>query len=355
MYKIIILLFILVLLSLFFVNIRAVENFYSNKINYLDRDESKQKIDEVTTFNLYTKLDRKYRNIESDKSLKSHYKSKLEDWTSTEKQLLKWILDDMKTRIDKNYRFIFSGINISKYRNSVENGFPHTNSDTIFLTSNFVNQLLPFYNIKDTDGAIRLVGSIIIHECIHIWQRKEPKFFDELYKSWKFKLVKKINNYNKLSKRSRYNPDGLELKWVFNDKIIPIAVYRDDASHIGDVDLIGIYCEKMAGEYSIPVFPKTEYLLNIEEFTNMFGYLGSNIYHPNELSAELISKHIVDLIFDETTYSSPALDKYKKLFKNKISKNKDLDSIVGEDESYEDESYEDESYEDESYVDEIQE
>ena len=111
----------------------------------------------------------------------------------------------------------------------------------------------------------------------------------------------------------------------------------------------------MAGEYSIPVFPKTEYLLNIEEFTNMFGYLGSNIYHPNELSAELISKHIVDLIFDETTYSSPALDKYKKLFKNKISKNKDLDSIVGEDESYEDESYEDESYEDESYVDEIQE
>ena len=342
MNKIIILLFILVLLSLFFFNIRSVEKFFSNKINYLDSDESKKKIDDITTFNLYTKLDRKYRNIDSDKSLKSHYKSKLEDWTSTEKQLLKWILDDMKTRIDKNYRFIFSGINISKYRNSVENGFPHTNSDTIFLTSNFVNQLLPFYNIKDTNGAIRLIGSIIIHECIHIWQRKEPTFFDELYDLWNFKFVNKIHNYNKLSKRSRYNPDGLELKWVFNDKIIPIAVYRDDAKHIGDVDLIGIYCEKIGGEYSIPVFPKTEYLSDIDEFTNMFGYLGSNIYHPNELSAELISKHIVDLIFNETTYSSPALDKYKKLFKNKDSYKKDLDNIVfeGTDESYEDESYE---------------
>ena len=89
----------------------------------------------------------------------------------------------------------------------------------------------------------------------------------------------------------------------------------DDAITIGDVTLIGVYCEKLNGKPTIPPLPKTEFLFNIKDFTAMFGRIGSNNYHPNELSAEIISIFLIDdMLNKKTKYASLALHKYKTVF-----------------------------------------
>ena len=325
MNKIIILLFLLVVCVLLFLSNKKtviLTELFSNNVNFkfMNIKEASNVIRNIDTFNNYTVFDKKLRGIKHKEDIPQHYINKLEDWSGSEKQLVTWLNDALIDKTPDDYKFIYNNVNFAKFHNDVENGFPHTNGDTIFVSSKFVSNILPFFNENNINKAIDVIGSVIIHECIHIWQRRDPEFFNNLYKSWNFAQYNTIYNLNKIRKKSRYNPDGVKINWIFRcDKekrdILPMAVYRDDALTIGDVNLIGVYCEKLNGFPIIPPLPKTEYLFNIKDFTTMFGEIGSNNYHPNELSAEIISIFLIDdMLNKKTKYASLALQKYKTEF-----------------------------------------
>ena len=304
MNKIIILLFFLVLLLLIYnklLNKNSIVNeFFSMtktpKYNFLDKANAHKIIDKIDTFSKYNKLDFSLRNLRNDVDLANHYKSKLTDWNKMEIQVISWLLDIIISRIPDNYKFLFYDIGIAKYENDVDSGFPHTNKDCIFITNRIANQVLNMYNSNSIDIALNGTGSMIIHECIHIWQRRKPQFFYDLYKFWGFTYEKKIYNFERYEKKSRYNPDGVDLRWVFNldvddgctdcgkietksnNAIIPAALYRDDAKTIADVNSVGIYLEKLGNTYIVPPFAKSEHLHNIKEFTEMFGNIINNNY-----------------------------------------------------------------------------
>ena len=325
MNKIILLLFLLVAFILLFLSQKKHDfftSYFSNNknIKLINKNEASNVIRSINTFNMYTKYDKKLRGIGVDEDIPTHYINKLEDWTDREKQVMNWLISSLIEKTPEEYKFIYKDVKLAKFQNGVENGFPHTNADTIFVTNTFVSNILPYFNENNINKALDNIGSVIIHECVHIWQRREAEFFDSLYKSWNFTKGDTIYNFNKINKKSRYNPDGVNINWIFrcdtDDRdILPMAVYRDDAVTIGEVNLIGVYCEKLNGHPIIPPLPKTEYLFNIVDFTNMFGKIGSNNYHPNELSAEIISIFLIDnMLNKKTTYASLALQKYKTEF-----------------------------------------
>ena len=325
MNKIIILVFVCVLLILLFLNIITIRETFSSdtrRFIFIDRYEAHAIIDSVSTFDRYNKLDLKLRNIENGSNIKTHYKKYLLDWQIHDKKIMYWLLEIVRQQIPEQYWFLFSNIKIAKFSDGIENDFPHTNKDTIFITNKFIEAILSYYNKKDYEGAIKQIGLVLIHECIHIWQRRDPDFFIELYKLWGFRYYKRCYNFKKIKHNSRYNPDGVELTWIYTspDKsitIIPGALYKNTAKTIGDVNLVGIRCEWIGNNPAIPPIYKLEFLKDIKLFNDEFGGLQPNNYHPNEIAAEMISTHIIDLMYHlphEERHSSISLQKYKTFF-----------------------------------------
>jgi hypothetical protein len=291
MIKILILILILIII-IYLVSIYK-ESFNDKNIIYL-KTSNVCSILKNLNYN-YNSLDVKLRDIpfEYHNDIYKFYCDHLLDFTELDKTLLGWVIDDMKSKLPKNLLFIFDTIKFAKFRNNVDNGYPHTNYDVIFITESFISDLLGYYNNNDINGAIENIGAVIIHECVHVLQRKHPKSFNELYtKYWKFIKVNKIHNSAELNKRIRYNPDGPDTNWIFSFKgkhIYILSIYDEDAANIGHVKMIGVYVEKNNENCIIPNDAEIMPLNSINEFTEYFEHLYGNHYHPNEISAELLS------------------------------------------------------------------
>lgn len=328
MNKIIILFCLLVILVFIYINLpRISEGFKSNKVKLelIDSEKASEIIRDIKTFNKYNRLDKELRNIKKNDNIYAYYINNLANWNNTEVELLNWLKKGLIEKTPKKYQFLFDNVFVAKYNNNIEMGFPHTHGNTIFLTSLFVKEILPFFTNNNIDDCIKRVGSVLIHEAVHIWQRRDKQFFMDLYNSWNFKYYSKIYNFSKLSKKNRYNPDGVNLKWGWkytdsSNEIIPMAVYSRGATNISHVNLIGVRLEKIG---SIPVIPPIldfKRLSNIPEFIDFFGDIVGNNYHPNELSAEIISRIITKEILgdkynnDNDTLNTDAVKEFKQLF-----------------------------------------
>jgi len=300
MNKIIILVFLLVVLSLVYLNFKKIsDNFESNslKLELIDSKKASEVIRNVKSFNKYNSLDKSLRKISRNKNIYSHYIKNLVNWNNTDIKLFSWLREGLLSMTPKKYQFLYDDVLVAKYKDDIEMGFPHTHDNTIFLTSLFIREILPFFTNNDIEGCIKRVGSVIIHETIHIWQRRDPNFFLDLYESWNFTKYNKIYNFSKLRNKNRYNPDGVSLYWGWklpntDIEIVPMAVYSKGASNISHVNLIGIRLEKVGRIPIIPPILDFTNLRDISEYQLLFGNLGGNDYHPNELSAEIISRII---------------------------------------------------------------
>ena len=327
--KIIILIFLFVLCLLCYMNLNKInEGFFDNKkFILIDSNKSSKVIYDISTFGLYNNLDKKLRGIKNNDNITSHYINNLDNWTKFETQIMMWLCKGIEDKIPTEYEFIIKNIQIAKFKNGVEMDFPHTNGNTIFLSEKFIQMITPYFNENDLDRCIKNIGSVIIHETIHIWQRRDPNFFNKLYERWNFKHYEKIINSSKFKNVNRYNPDGLDLNWCFNDtknnnEYLLLSIYKDEATNISHVNLIGIEVEKLGLYPIIPPIPNINNLNDISEFISFFGDIGTNNYHPNELSAEIISEHIINkmnLSSNNNNEIYPAEVVYVSLFKSEYN------------------------------------
>lgn len=325
MNKIIILLFLLVILCFIYINFNKLsESFESSKTKFeiTTVKRASETIRNIDTYHKFNKLDKKLRDISKRSNIHQHYISNLSEWTEYEKVLLNWMKQKLISSLPDNYQFLFEDVYIAKFNDDIEMGFPHTIDDTIFLTGKFVKRCISYYNKNNTKDFISQIGSILIHEAVHIWQRRDKEFFNKLYNKWHFTKYKKIYNFERLMKKNRYNPDGVEIMWGWkhpkaDNEIIPLAVYVNSASDISHVNLIGVRLERLGNIPVIPPILDFDNLKDIKLFTKFFGNLGGNNYHPNELSAEIISRIVTkEILKDESNLdnSSKAAEIYKKLF-----------------------------------------
>jgi len=321
MNKIIILIIIMVFFVLVYLNLNKLLNLSelfsgscNNKLTLINKDKSAKVIYTINTFNKYNKFDKILRNIGDKDNITYHYISNLDDWTNYESKIMKWLTDGLLEAILPKYIPLFCNTYIAKYKDGIEVDFPHTNMNTIFVTGRFINLITKYYNNNDLYGCISDVGSVITHELVHIWQRRDVDFFNKLYENWGFKYYPKIYNTTNLEDTNRYNPDGVTLNWVFTcpkskDLILPMAIYKDDASNISNVNLVGIKLEMIGSTPIVPPIIDINKLSDIDEYNNFFGNLSGNNYHPNELSAEIISIILTNKILDKL--SEKDITKYK--------------------------------------------
>jgi hypothetical protein len=158
--------------------------------------------------------------------------------------------------------------------NNIENNYPHTHRDIMFF--NYIPS-----------------GFIIVHELVHIDQRINPNFYNNIYNLWGFKKVNNINNFNYLKDNNRTNPDGLDIYWVwnYNNKHFWIGkIYDNNINNISDATSKICTLEKTNEEYSF-----TNKMINLEDsniYKDFFGKVDNNDYHPNEIIAEYLTHFI---------------------------------------------------------------
>lgn len=288
---IIIFIIILITYAIFTRHIEEFNFYHLNTIEFLNPKKSCQVIKNVDAFKRYNKLDIQLRHIQNH--VPQFYCDNLANFTNQDKLLLDWLVNSTKEKTPPKLRFIYHNIKFGKYVKNIENGYPHTNKDVIFFDERYINSILPFYNKSANLDCVKYIGAVLIHECVHVLQRKYVDLFDNLYINyWNFIKVPKIYNSKKYYQSSRYNPDGVDLNWVYHNQgnyIWLLALYRKDAKNISHVDYLGIYLKKKNNKFYVPKFAKIIPILQIPEFTQFFENIHGNHYHPNELCAEIMS------------------------------------------------------------------
>lgn len=326
----ILLLILIIILILVLRNREKFKNLLSYKENYkyLSVDEASDVLRSVEELENYNELDYKLRKIDINKyeNTCDFYIEKLQKFSKHDKVVLDWVMKVLDKTTPKNLKFLYKDITFAKYSSGVENNFPHTHKNTIFLADKFLNSCIFYFNKNLEEDMIENFGVVIIHECVHLWQRKQPELFDKLYVYyWNFVKVNKIDN-NHLLERNRFNPDGIEQVWVLNNKkndkhVALMAIYKEDSDNIGEVDNVAVYLDKHNISYIMPDKKDMvkEKINDCEVFNELFDNVSSNNYHPNEISAELISIYYLQKMdLSHYHFDNKGLRKLESWFRNEV-------------------------------------
>jgi hypothetical protein len=161
-------------------------------------------------------------------------------------------------------------VNIVVLNNTADNGYPHTRPNIICIAQ---------HNIDS-----HTLESILIHESVHMLQRRYPKIWDSIYENV---LNMKTTNEqipHELAAYVRYNPDTIYTpNYIWNDKWIPVPVYlRKDNPQLGDIRVNFYNVTTQKWQAYPPI-----------EWTKFFGEMNnSEQEHPHETAAYCIQKYM---------------------------------------------------------------
>jgi hypothetical protein len=290
-------------------------------ITYPELSEIKSKVASKEYFSFFKLLDSQTRGFNFDyNSFKDSYEPRLIDFNQEDKINFDKFYSDVVESIPLKKRHVFlrPQLKIAK-GNMLENGYPHTHSDIIVFDNAYYNQLKNYQDLS----TVKYNAKVLIHEIVHIKQRDDPTFYDNLYKEWGFQSMSyqylEKNVPTNIVSRIRVNPDELPHYrfWVWKNKVIPLVIYSSfEVSKINQIEFIG--CE-WNGKENITNY---SYLEDYDDFIDFFG-ITNNHYHPNEILAEYQSIYYTELQgekVDDDIINSDGYKIYKK-FVAKLEKN----------------------------------
>jgi hypothetical protein len=263
-------------------------------VYYYNKKKEQLEIEQIIDSKYINKLNRKdiiARRL-PNKNIYSYYRHLVRYPTNSEKNSIENIFRVIKNDIGNKYKPILDLPFRTYIFSKIENNFPHTHHNSILIP-----EIFPLNNSYITKNTL-------LHEKLHIIQRFKKENFYRLYeKYWNFRYIR-IKNLDRIEIFSRTNPDGLDNNWVFSINginIVLMSLYNKNYKYLSDVTSYGIYLDKNSN-LILPIRKKK--LRDIKEFTDFFGNLNGNNYHPNEISADMLA----GMLLGETS-KSRAYDK----------------------------------------------
>tara|TARA_Y100001978_G_scaffold189834_1_gene192445 strand:- start:71 stop:1033 length:963 start_codon:yes stop_codon:yes gene_type:complete len=297
MIYIFILALIIAITVIYYIFKNKIKENFNNKVHYLSIEESCEFIrkNHVKYFNSFNKKDTKLRGCTSIKTCYDNYCENVLEFNEEDKKNLIYLINKVKPvllkyfpkmEINSDWKFI-------KFHTNLESGLPHTIEDCIVLSTYFTRNLnKSIRNNENFENIMEYFGETLIHERIHVYQKKYPDYFNNLYNNyWNFNYLHNIKLSDRIIQNLRSNPDGQEIKWGFKYKdifIVPVAIFKENASKINHVQYYGIL-------YKNNQYIGINKLEDIHFYNNFFGNL-DHIYHPHEISAVIISLEMKNIL-----------------------------------------------------------
>lgn len=229
------LVFILIFLTFYITNNlflnKSIETMNNDEIIYfLNGNELYDilKYDEDNYYKTFYKLDFKTRNINNIEEYINLIKISVCNLNEEEKNKLVSCIKNADTRLEKIYFDWFDGKKAKELIWNIgcvqgkyyENGLPHTRGNIIILSKENINE----YSEKKLTNTL-------IHEKVHIYQKKYSEDVQKYLDEHNFKIVKKRDSNDNI----RANPDLNDFIYKDNNNNIYKAIYKNNAKTIEDI------------------------------------------------------------------------------------------------------------------------
>ena len=285
-------LFIIFLLNLFiiYLSFRLINK--KSNINFLNKEKAYNELFINKTEEGFLKDDNlfqltlKLKNVNSEiiteinreNIIKNVFKKNILEFTNNDKYLINLYIKQIP--YNWNWNFI-------KISDELANNLPYTRNNSIILYPKFIDSLNSFEINKD-------YLETLIHERIHIFQRYNKSLFERIYNKLGFykidnNIIKEINKNNLIVS----NPDGLDYwKIKINEEyIIPILINSSN-NKFANLSYKYYKLNNLNNLYDLNILKEYKNKLFCQENID-------NIYHPNEISADLLSLYILQKIFNK--------------------------------------------------------
>jgi len=248
------------------------------------------------------------------------YKAGVREFSAAEKSAIRWYTAAMQPKLERAYpdlartpwRFI-------KVADNIEGGLPHTRGDNIILSQSRVEWLLRMKANEPEAKALFNAGTILVHELVHVHQRRKPKRYADLYrKDWGFVKAVDIAITDWMRTYQLMNPDGTDVTWVYPVRsngdvrwILPLVAFSDGDGPKRmprDMRLIAVTLRGKAGRFQVVDGgnggDSLRALDAVPEFAGKFFGI-SSIFHPNEIAADFVGTlFALDELFPKEQFSA---------------------------------------------------
>ncbi len=278
------------------------------------------------------------------KKLAYYYTSLVTDFNEYEKNIIKFYFERLFDILSKKSPELIpkkKKIHLIKLNEGVDWNYPYTINHSIVLPMVFIKSLIDHYHqyedqinqtsvkvwnlITPMPDLINQKILVLCHELIHILQRNKDIYpnhtniFNFIYTEiWGFIKINKSLIEFPHQKKDNFlnvitNPDGYNYEWI-----IPVYNHETNYDHMFLPLLSRNLNNKPIGiMIELKTLVNNKYLITkhwndidkIKRYTNKFYGLKNQLYHPNEISAHLISNYVIlNHIYSDTENT---IDYYK--------------------------------------------
>jgi hypothetical protein len=293
-------------------------------IEFLDKEQA------CSEFNQYTSLmqpaeikTRSFGKATDNTEMHKFYCDNIMEFTQRDRDTLIWFtklanktFDEKLSKLKPNHwRFI-------KLKSPVDWDYPFTLNDCIVLTSSKLKSMTYAIRHEDPD-LLTYFNSILIHEAIHVYQKKHPQVFDSIYRQvWKFIKPDNLIIHPWYLERLITNPDTLDSYYVFAtappianpwrdafnpEPVVPLIpsehfrkikyylpmLIMEDGKQKSILIRLKLRVDRNTGEKTYITTLEYRTTSSVPEYVNSFYGMDRQLYHPNEIIANLIADYAV--------------------------------------------------------------
>ena len=228
------------------------------------------------------------------------------DFSTEEIAAIGWAVSEIQPHLRRRYPLLAKvAWSFIKVRPHIEGGLPHTRGRHIVMPSKLLKNFVEAQRSAQAD-RLATMGVWLLHEQLHVLQRREPKLFRRLYTElWGFKRVESIGQHAWLDEHQLATPDGLATYWIVPVRggdgttwIWPTVMLAESSgvrrllgvpSMQRDMRMIAVELENRGEEFLIHIDdkrrPRVRNLLSYQEYRKEFPF-SVTPFHPNEIAAE---------------------------------------------------------------------
>ncbi|XXF78848.1 hypothetical protein P2318_03550 [Myxococcaceae bacterium GXIMD 01537] len=238
---------------------------------------------------------------------RGRYVAAVRAFTPGEREAVTWVVNALHARVQRDYPLIArTPWSFLKISDELEGGFPHTRGPHIVLPQRMLDAAVGLHQAGRMEDLLARVGGVVLHEQAHVVQRAHPALFAKLFtKVWGFQKVDALPFGPWLEARHVLNPDGTDTRWIYpvteggkKRWVWPLLLLtRTEEPIMGrDFQLAAVALKKTAKGFEVETGPDgeplRENLMSLASLVERFPDRG-NLYHPNEISASVLSNLVL--------------------------------------------------------------